>query len=95
MSRPSEYLAPIVVTALLSIAAPVVYHSFLADGPGAARVQRADLYLVESPMGTWTAVERPSLHWNGMVSFRDAESGSKITIDDGGVVIRPKAAAGN
>jgi hypothetical protein len=91
MSRPSEYVAPLVLTALLSIAAPIVYHTFLADTPGAARSHRSSLYLVESPMGQWTAVNKPSLHWNGMVSFRDAESGMKITIDDGGVVIRPKA----
>ena len=90
MSRPSEYVAPMVITAVLSIAAPILYHTFLADTPRTTPFFRANLYLVESPMGNWTAVDKPSLHWNGMVSFRDAESGMKITIDDGGVVIRPK-----
>jgi hypothetical protein len=94
MSRPSEYVAPLVITALLSVAAPIAYYTLLDDSPRAPQSRRANVYLIESPMGKWTAVEKPSLHWNGMVSFRDADSGMKITIDDGGVVIRPKAASG-
>ena len=45
-------------------------------------------------MGNWVADDKPSVHLNGTVSFRDAESGDEMTIDNGGVVIRPNAPGG-
>ena len=91
MSRPSEYVVPLLVTAVFSAAAPIAYALLWTDSPAATHAHRANLYIVESPMGRWVAEEKPSVHLNGTVSFRDAENGHEMTIDNGGVVIRPDA----
>ena len=90
MSALSDYVAPALLTVALSVIVPVIYVVAVAETPQNGQPRSSGLYYVESPMGSWIAAARPRAHLNGTVSFRDFESGAEMTIDNGGVVIRPQ-----
>jgi hypothetical protein len=78
---------PLVATVAITVAA--VLGTWQPPQARTAQGPPENQFLVQSPMGSWVSIGRPTAHLNGTVEFFDSFSGDRVQIDNGGVVIVP------